>query len=165
MIERLLGGRRSLARPYGPPMKTHSHVAPRSASIAVAGGLLAIVLAACSPGVGTPLPIGSQSLPSIDASAIASAAAGAALTALDQVDAAITANTSSTGLTADDASSLTQLTAGVRTALQSGDTTAARTAVDSLATKVDSFAAKLNNPTGQQLTAAIAALKALLPAS
>jgi hypothetical protein len=42
---------------------------------------------------------------------------------------------------------------------------AARTALDNLSAKVDSFAAKLNNATGQQLTAAIAALKAALPAS
>jgi hypothetical protein len=66
---------------------------------------------------------------------------------------------------ADDATSLKQLTAGVRTALQSGDMTAAKTALDNLSTKVDSLAAKLNNATGQQLTAAIAALKAAVPAS
>jgi hypothetical protein len=88
------------------------------------------------------------------------------MAALDQVDVAITANTSSTGLTADEASSLKQLTAGVRTALQSGDTTAAKTAVDNLSTKVDSFSAKLSSTdVGKQLTAAVAALKAALPAS
>jgi hypothetical protein len=146
-------------------MKTYSHLARKSASIAAVSGLLAIALAACSPGAGTPLPIGSQALPSINASAIASAAAGVALAALDQVDAAITANTSDTGLTADDASSLKQLTAAARTALQSGDMTAARTAVANLSTKVDGLAAKLNSASGPQLTAAVAALKAALPAS
>jgi hypothetical protein len=185
MPEPLPGGRTSLAAPYGPAMKTHSTAAPRNATIerdevrregratqhrsglaaAAVGAILAIALAACSPGgAGTPLPI-SSILPSINASAIASAAAGVAMAALDQVDAAITSNTTATGLTADDASSLKQLTAGIRTAIQSGDTTAARTAVDNLSTKVDSFAAKLNNATGQQLTAAVAALKAALPAS
>jgi hypothetical protein len=166
-------------------MNTHSPVAPRNVAIerdevrregratshrfrpaAVAAGvILAISLAACAPGAGTPLPIGSPVLPSIDASALASAAAGAAMAALDLVDAAITANTTSTGLTADDASSLKQLTAGLRTALQTGDTAAAKTAVDNLSTKVESLAAKLNSPTGQQLTAAIAALKAALPSN
>jgi len=46
-----------------------------------------------------------------------------------------------------------------------GDLTAARTAVDNLSTKVGGFAAKLNSPAGQQLKAALAALKAALPAS
>jgi hypothetical protein len=186
----LLGGHLSRACPYGPPMKTQRPVAPRNATIdrdevrregraiqhrsglagAAVGVIFAIALAACTPAGSSPLPIGSPGLPSVDASALASAAAGAAsaaagaaMTALDQVDAAITANTSSTGLTADDAASLTTLTAGVRTALQTGDTTAAKAAVDNLKTKVDSLAAKLNSATGQQLTAAVTALKAALP--
>jgi hypothetical protein len=140
---------------------THSR-APFAA--AAAALLLAIAAAACGPAA-TPLPIGSQVLPSINPSAIASAAAGAAMSALDQVDTAIDANTTTTGLTLDDASSLKQLTAAARTALQTGDTAAARTAVDNLSSKVDGFAAKLNNATGQQLTAAITALKAAMPAS
>jgi hypothetical protein len=165
-------------------MKTHSTAAPRMADIArhtvrregrtglngsrvasaVAGALVAIALAACSPGASA-VPLPSVALPSIDASAAASIGAQAALAALDQVDAAITANQTSTGLTADEASSLKQLTAGIRTALQSGDTTAAKTAVDNLSTKVDGFAAKLSGDAGTQLKAAIAALKAALPAS
>ena len=172
-------------------MNKHSTVAPRNAAIdrdevrregraaaqrrtgllaAAAGAILAIALGACSPNAATPIPI-NPSLPNLNPSAIASAAAGAAsaaagaaVAALDLVVAAITANTSSTGLTADDASALKQLTAGLRTALQSGDMTAAKTAVDNLSTKVDSFAAKLNNATGQQLTAAIAALRAAMAA-
>jgi hypothetical protein len=166
-------------------MKTYSSVAPRTATIvqddvrregraverrsgrgaAAAGIVLAIALAACSPGgSGTPLPVSSVA-PLVNPSAVASAAAGLAMAALDQVDAAITANTSSAGLSTDDASSLTQLTAALRTALQTGDTAAAKTALDSLSTKVDGLAAKLNSATGQQLTTAVAALKAAMPTS
>ena len=94
----------------------------------------------------------------------ASAASAAAIAALDQVDTAIAANQTSGALTADEASSLKTLSTGIRTRLQTGDTTAARTAVDSLSTK-DSFAAKLNTDAGRQLTTAIAALTAALPAS
>jgi hypothetical protein len=193
MSERLVGGRPSHLPPYGPPMNKHRTVAPRNATIdrdqvrregraattrrtrlaaAAAGAILAIAIGACSPGgAGTPIPI-SSALPNINPSAVASmaagaasAAAGAAVAALDQVDAAITANQTATGLTADDVAALKQLTAGVRTALQSGDMTGAKTAVDNLSTKVDSFAARLSNATGQQLTTALAALKAALPAS
>jgi len=166
-------------------MKTHSTVAPRVATIeqddlrregrishhrsrlgAVAAGVIvAIALAACTPGSATPIPVGSAGLPSINPSAMASAAAGAALAALDQVDAAITANQTAAGLTADEAMSLKDLAAGVRTGLQTGDMTAARTAVTDLSTKVDGFAAKLTGPAGEQLKAGIAALKAALPAS
>ena len=166
-------------------MNMHRSVAPRSATTPsqgvrregrpvnrrgrlaalAAGTIVAVALAACSTGVtATPLPI-SSALPNVNPSAIASAAAGAAMTALDQVDSAITANTNASGLSADDAASLTQLTSALRTALQSGDTTAAQTALSNLSTKADSFAAKLNNATGQQLTSAIAALKAAMPTS
>jgi hypothetical protein len=150
-------------RPYGRRM--NKNTLPRAPFAAAATALLlAIAAAACGPAA-TPLPIGSQVLPSINASAIASAAAGAAMSALDQVDTAIDANTTTTGLTLDDASSLKQLTAAARTALQTGDTAAAKTAVDNLSSKVEGFAAKLNGATGQQLTAAITALKAALPTS
>jgi hypothetical protein len=141
--------------------RAHHHV-PRIA--AMGGVALALAIAACTPGASS-VPLPSLALPSVDASAAASALSGAAIVVLDQVDAAITANQTSGGLTADEANSLTQLSAGVRTALQTGDMTAAKTAADNLSTKVDSFAAKLNTDTGKQLTAAIAALKAALPAS
>ena len=163
-------------------MKTHD-VAPRNATIdrygirhegrpithrSIAAGLAtfaaAIAIAACTPGAST-VPGGSVAVPSVNVSAAASAASGAAIEALVQVDAAIDANQTAAGLTADDASSLKALTAGIRTSLQTGDTTAAKTAVDNLSTKVDGFAAKLNTPEGAQLKAAIAALKAALPAS
>jgi hypothetical protein len=136
----------------------------RTGLAAAAGVVFALALAACSPSAST-APIPSLVVPSINASAAASAAAGAALTALDQVDAAITANQTSNTLSADEASSLTQLSSGLRTALTSGDMTAARTALTNLATKVDGFASKLTGPAGTQLTAAIAALKAAIPAS
>ncbi len=151
-------------------MKTQHTVAPRTAitprrfTIAASGLLLAFGLSACTPSASV-APIGSAALPSIDASAAASAISGAAMTALGQVDAAITTTQTDGTLTADEATSLTQLTAGIRTALTSGDTTAARTAVDNLGTKVDSFASKLGSGAGPQLTAAIAALRAALPAS
>ena len=131
----------------------------RSVAGAVATVVAAIAIAACSPGAG-----GSVALPSVNVSAAASAASGAAITALVQVDAAIDANQTAAGLTADDVSSLKALTGGIRASLQTGDTAAAKTAVDNLSTKVESFAAKLNTPAGVQLMAAIAALKAALPA-
>jgi hypothetical protein len=187
MLWSVSGGLSADVEPYRARMKTQSVVAPRIATIdrnevrregrpslqgsriasAAAGVAVAIALGACSPGASA-VPLPSVALPSVDASAAsaaASVATQAALAALDQVDAAITANQASTGLTADEASSLKQLTAGIRTALQSGDTTAARTAIDNLSTKVDGFAAKLNTDAGTQLKAAIAALKAALPAS
>jgi hypothetical protein len=134
------------------------------AAVAAAGAALAIAIAACSPGAST-IPIPSVVPPSVNVSAGASAASAAAITALDQVDTAIAANQTSGALTADEATSLKTLSTGIRTSLQTGDISAARTAVDSLSTKVDSFAAKLNTDAGRQLTAAIAALKAALPPS
>lgn len=168
---------------YGRSMNPNCTVASRTATIdrpgvrrerrpvllrarlvaAGAGAVVAIALAACSPGASAlPLP---SSLPSVSVSAAASALSGAALTALDQVDLAIRANTTANGLTADDATSLQQLSTAARTAIQTGDATAARTAVDNLGAKVTALAAKLPAGTGPQLTAALAALKAALPAS
>ena len=134
------------------------------AAAVAAGVALAIALAACSPSA-SGVPAGSLAVPNVDASAGASLATGAAIAALDQIDAAITANQTSDALTADDAKALQDLSTGIRTAVTSGDMTAARTAVDSLSTKADEFAAQLNTPTGAQLKAAIEALKAALPAS
>jgi hypothetical protein len=119
-------------------------------------------LAACSPSASS-LP--SVAVPSVDVSAGASLATGAAIAALDEIDTAIAANETSGALTADEAKSLQDLASGIRSALQSGDTTAARTAADNLSTKAGELAAKLNTDTSKQLTAAIAALKAALPAS
>jgi hypothetical protein len=170
-------GRPPCRATYGRPMKTHD-VAPRTATThlgirregrpvihrsifgALASVAVAIAIAACSPSASS-VP-GSVALPSVNVSAAASAASGAAIDALVQVDAAIDANQTAAGLTTDDVASLKALTAGIRTSLQTGDTTSAKTAVTDLSTKVDGFAAKLNTPAGEQLKAAIAALKAAL---
>ncbi len=168
---------------YGRPMNTHE-VAPRlatndrngirregrtvthrfGAAAGAVGVALAIALAACSPSA-SGVPAGSLAVPSVDVSAGASLATGAAIAALDQIDAAIAANEGSGALNADDVKAVQDLTAGIRTALTSGDTTAARTAVDNLSTKANELATKLDTPAGQQLEAAIEALKAALPAS
>ena len=147
---------------YGRAMKTN--LTHRLGGAAATAGLAVALfaLAACSPGAST---VPSLAVPSVDVSAGASLATGAALAALDTIDGAIAANQTSGALTADEAKSLQDLASGIRTALQSGDTTAARTAADNLSTKAGEFAAKLNTDTGKQLTAAIAALKAALPAS
>ena len=89
----------------------------------------------------------------------------AALTALDDVDAAISANETSGGLTADNASSLKTLSASIRTALQTGDTSAAKTAVDQFSTKLTEMASGLSGDTGKQLQDAAAALKAAVAGS
>jgi hypothetical protein len=134
----------------------------RSRAAAVGFALAIAIAAACSPGASA-LP--SVAVPSVDVSAGASLATGAAIAALDQIDAAIAANQSSDALTADDAKALQDLSTGIRTAVVSGDITAARTAVENLSTKADDFAEQLNTPTGAQLKAAIEALKAALAAS
>ena len=148
-------------RREGRPL-THRFAA---AGVAVSAAILAIAVAACSPAASN-APAGSLALPSVpgvDMSAGASMATDAGLAALDQIDAAIAANQTSGALTATEASDLQELATGVRTALQSGDTTAASTAVANLSTKVTEFASKLNTPTGEQLKAALAALEAALP--
>jgi len=162
MLRGLSEGHSRRGLPYGRPMNTPLiHRFGRAAATAgLAVALFALV--ACSPSASS-LP--SVAVPSVDVSAGASLATGAAIAALDTVDGAIAANQTSGALTADEAKSLQDLSSGIRTALQSGDTTAARTAADNLSTKADEFAAKLNTDAGKQLTAAIAALKAALPAS
>lgn len=145
---------------YGQPMNTHD-VAPRSSTNdrngirregrparrrlhagAVAAGLaMAIGIAACS--TGATLPSGSIAVPSVDVSAGASMATEAAKAALDQVDVAIAENQTSGALTNDEANALQDLSAGIRTSLQSGNVTAARTAFDNLSTKVDEFAVRM----------------------
>jgi hypothetical protein len=113
----------------------HRHLHP--ARLGFAGVCLALAgaLAACSSGTATTGPGGSVALPSVElpsnaASAVASAGTQAALSALDQVDSAIAANQTAAGLSADDVTALKTLTASIRTALQTGDTTSARSAID-----------------------------------
>jgi hypothetical protein len=183
MIDGSSDGSPLCTEPYRRAMKTHD-VAPRNATTdrsgirregrpvshrslaaAVAGVAVAIAIAACSPSAST-VPAGSVALPSVDVSAAASAASGAALAALDQIDGVVAASQTSGKMTSADASSITTLTSGIRTSLQTGDITAARTAVDELSTKADAVAAQLTDPTtAAQLKAAVAALKAAIPAS
>jgi hypothetical protein len=142
----------------------HAHRRSGFAIAAAAGLALAAALTGCAPGASS-VPLPSVALPSIDASAAASAGAQAALAALDQVDAAITTNTTPNGLTADEATALKNLTADLRTKLTSGDMPSAKTAFDAVSAKVDELSAKLNSDTGKQLKDAVASLRALIPAS
>jgi hypothetical protein len=134
----------------------------RAAGAAVAGVILAAAFVGCSPAASA---VPSLAIPSIDASAAASLGTQAALSALDEVDSAITANESSGGLTADEATSLKSISASIRTALQTGDVSAAQPAVDEFSTKVDELASELSGDAGTQLRDAVAALKAALAGS
>jgi len=129
----------------------------RAAGAGATALILAAALAACSSTASSPP---SLAIPSINASAAASVGMQAALTALGDVDAAISANETSGGLTADNASSLKTLSASIRTALQTGDTSAAQTAVDQFSTKLGGMASGLTGDAGKQLQDAAAALKA-----
>jgi hypothetical protein len=131
----------------------------RAAGAAVAALFLAAAFAACSPAASSAPSI---AIPSIDASGAASLGTQAALSALDDIDAAISSNETSGGLTADDASSLKTLSTSIRTALETGDTTAAQTAGDQFATKLAELASGLNGDAGQKLQDAAAALEAAL---
>ena len=130
-----------------------------AAGSAVAAVILAAAFAACSPAAST---APSVAIPSVNASAAASLGMQAALTALDNVDAAISANETSGGLTADNATSLKTMSASIRTALESGDASAAQPAVDEFSAKVDELASGLSGDAGTQLKDAAAALKAAL---
>lgn len=123
---------------------------------------IAVVVAALAACSSTASSAPSFALPSVNASAAASLGAQAATAALDKVDAAIDANASSGGLTSDNAASLKALTGSIRTALQTGDTTAAKAAVDQLATKLGPMASGLTGDAGMQLQNAVTALKAAL---
>jgi hypothetical protein len=147
------------------------HRGPAPLGLGAAGLLLAAALAACSSAASTFAPSGSAALPSLAlpsgaASAIASAVSSAgtqvALDALDKVDSAISANKAAAGLSADDVSALETLTASIRTALQTGDLTAARAAVDQLSTKVGGMSSMLSTDAGKQLSEAVSALKSAL---
>jgi hypothetical protein len=134
----------------------------RAAVAAIAALILVAGVAACSS---TASSIPSVAIPSVNASAAASVGMQAALTALDDVDAAITANTTSGGLTADNATSLKSLSASIRTALQTGDATAAKAAVDQFSTKLTELSSGLTGDAGKQLQDAAAALKAAVAGS
>src|SRR4051812_41779056 len=94
------------------------------------GLTLAAVLGGCASGAGSSgsLAIPSVAIPSINASAAASAGAQIALGVLDRIDAAIAAAQTSGGLSAENATTLKDLSAKIRTPLQTGDLASAKTA-------------------------------------
>ena len=124
-------------------------------AIAAAG-----MLSACSntPGASASLPAVSLPAVSIDPSA----AAGAVVGFLEQLDTEITANETATALTAEERDALKATVAKIRTAVQTGDFSAARPAVDELKAKVAELDAKLNTPEGLRLKAALTQVEALL---
>ncbi len=131
----------------------------KPAGLVVAAGLtVAAVLTGCSS---TASGSGSLAIPSINVSAAASLGAQAALSALDRVDTAITAGQTSGGLTADNATSLKTLSSSIRTSLQSGDMTAAKSAFDQFSTKVNEVAAG-SGDAGKAIQDAVASLKAAM---
>ena len=130
----------------------------RRAALAAAGALtIAAVLAGCSS-------TGSASLavPSVNASAAASLGAQVALTALDRVDTAIASAQTSGGLSAENATTLKNLSASVRTALQSGDMTAAKSAFDQFSAKATEVTSGMSGDSAKAVQDAIAAVKAAL---
>ncbi len=125
-------------------------------SALVAGG----VLSACSntPGASASLPAVSLPAVSIDPSA----AAGAVVGFLEQLDTEITANQTATALTAEERDALKETVAKIRTAVQTGDFSAAQPAVDELKAKVAELDAKLGTAEGLRLKAALTQVEALL---
>jgi len=120
---------------------------------------LAAVLVGCSS---TASGSGSLAIPSINASAAASLGAQVALGALDRVDAAITAGQTSGGLSADNATSLKSLSGSIRTSLQSGDMTGAKSAFDQFSTKFTEVSSGLSGDSAKTLQDAVASLKAAI---
>lgn len=126
----------------------------------VAALLASSMLTACSntPGVSPSLPAVSLPAVSIDPSA----AAGAVVGVLDQLDTEITANQTTTGLTVEERDALQGIVAKIRTAVQTGDLSAAQPAVDEMRAKVAELDAKLGTEAGTRLKAALTQLEALL---
>jgi hypothetical protein len=126
-------------------------------------GVLAFgaALSACNASTtGSSPAVPQVSLPAV--SVDPSAAAAAVVTALDQIDTQIDANQTATGLTVEDRDALKGLVATVRTAVQTGDLSAAQPAVDALSAKLTELDAKLGTDAGTQLKDAVAQLKTLL---
>lgn len=125
-------------------------------SAVVAGGLLS----ACSntPGASPSLPAVSLPAVSIDPSA----ATATVLGVLDQLETEIAANESATGLTAEEGDALEGIVAKIKTAVETGDLSAATPTVEELKAKVAELDAKLGTDAGARLKAAIAQLEALL---
>jgi ABC-type glycerol-3-phosphate transport system substrate-binding protein len=138
---------------YGRVMKTLKTLA--FGMTLAAGG----VLAACSGTTTTP------SLPAISLPPVSidpSAAAGAVVAVLDEIDRQIDANQTATGLTVEEQTSLKDLVSQVRTAVQTGDLSAAKPTVDALSAKVTELDAKLGTDAGTQLKSAIDQLKTIV---
>ncbi len=123
-------------------------------STLVAGG----VLSACSNTASPSVPAVSLPAVSIDPSA----ATATVLGVLDQLETEIAANESATGLTAEEGDALEGIVAKVKTAVQTGDLSAATPAVDELKAKVAELDAKLGTDAGARLKAALTQLEALL---
>ena len=117
------------------------------------------VLAACSGTTTTPsLPAVSLPPVSIDPSA----AASAVVAVLDEIDRTIDANQTATGLTVEEQTALKDLVSQVRTAVQTGDLSAAKPTVDALSAKIAELDAKLGTDAGTQLKSAVDQLKTIV---
>jgi hypothetical protein len=125
-------------------------------SALVAGGMLS----ACSNAPGASPSVPAVSLPAI--SIDPSAAANAVLGVLDQLETEIAANESATGLTAEEGDALEGIVAEIRTAVQTGDLSAATPTLAELKAKVAELDAKLGTDAGTRLKAALTQLEALL---
>ena len=117
------------------------------------------VLAACSGTTTTPsLPAVSLPPVSIDPSA----AASAVVAVLDEIDRTIDANQTATGLTVEEQTALKDLVSQIRTAVQTGDLSAAKPTVDALSAKITELDAKLGTDAGTQLKSAVDQLKTIV---
>ena len=139
---------------YGEPMKTLKGLVLISAIVAAG------TLSACSnaPGASASLPAVSLPAVSIDPSA----ARAAVVAILDKLGTEITANQTATGLTVEERDALQETVAKIRTAVETGDVSAAQPAVDEFKAKVAELDAKLGTAEGLRLKAALTQLEALL---
>jgi serine/threonine-protein kinase len=85
-----------------------------------------------------------------------------ALTALDEVDAAIAGTAGKDGLKGNERKELEELAAGVRAALEDGDTDSARQRAEDLADKVDDLDDDLDEERARRLADAVSALLEIL---
>jgi hypothetical protein len=138
-------------------MKTSKHLALIAALFA--GGLLA----ACSPAPGSSPSVPTVSLPAV--SIDPSAAADAIGTVLDQLDTEIDANQTADGLTVEDRDALKAFVATIRSAVATGDLSAAQPTVDQLSAKLTELDAKLGTEAGTRLKNAFTQLQTLLAGS
>jgi hypothetical protein len=122
-------------------------------------GALGVALSGCSTTGASP------SLPAVSLPAVSidpSAATEAVVNALDQLDTEIAANQTATGLTVEERDTLQGIVAEIRTAVETGDLSAARPTVEELKTKVAELDAKLGTDAGTRLKAALGQLEAML---